>query len=204
MSKPHTILALDVATLTGVAEWEPGLASPRFHSVRFASPGDEHVETFVRALRWIAERLSLGDVASVYLEAPLRIGASAGQTNADTVLRLNGLWAVISATVKYARVKYRDVNVQEARKVFLGNGQLRGSDAKPRALAMAESIGWRPNTLDEADAAAVLYFALTRECPNHAPMISAMDHHRIATASENAKILKEQEARKRKLERLRA
>ena len=204
MSAASTICCLDVATVTGIAEWSPDMPVPRFYSVRFSSPGDEHTETFTRALRWIAERLALGDIRCVYLESPLRLGAAAGQTNADTVLRLNGLWAVISATVKYARVKYRDVNVQEARKVFLGNGQLRGSDAKPRALAMAESIGWRPNTLDEADAAAVLYFALTRECPNHAPMISAMDHHRIATASENAKILKEQEARKRKLERLRA
>lgn len=203
MSQASTILAIDLATTSGCAEWSADTASPRFYSVRFAGPGDEHPETFTRALRWIAERLSVGDIAAVYLEAPLRLGAAAGQTNADTVLRLNGLWAVISAAVKYSRVKYRDVSVQTVRKEFLGQGNLRGDVAKPRAMAMAQSIGWHPQSFDEADAAAVLYHAIARECPNLAPAISPMMHHQVATSCENTRILNEQEKRERGLRRLR-
>lgn len=200
MSEARTIVALDLATTTGCAELDDAPdARPRFYSVRFASPGDEHTATFARARRWIDGRLSVGDVKSLYVEAPLRMGAMAGQTNADTVLRLNGLWAVISAAAGVWRVKYRDVNVQEARRVFLGSGTLRRDDAKSRAMQMARAIGWEPNTLDEADAAAVLYLAMTKERCKAAPPISPMLHHRIATAAENAKSLAEQQKRERRL-----
>lgn len=205
MSNPSTIIALDLATVTGCAEIDDAAdAGPRFYSVRFAAPGDEHIATFARARRWIDGRLSVGDVKALYVEAPLRMGAMSGQTNADTVLRLNGLWAVISAAAGVWRVKYRDVNVQECRRVFLGNGTLRRDDAKGRAMEMARAVGWDPHTLDEADAAAVLYFAMMRECQRRAPPISPMLHHQVATAAENAKILREQEKRERGLRRLRA
>ncbi len=202
MIEPRTVVALDVATVTGCAEIEPGF-EPRFYSVRFASPGDEHVETFSRARRWIDARLSVGDVAALYVEST-NLGALIGQTNADTIKRLVGLNAVISSAAGVWRVKYRKVDVHTARKEFLGNGRLKREEAKPRAMAMAKSIGWEPNNLDEADAASVLYFALCREAPNVAPQISPMDHHRIATAAENEKILREQEKRERGLRRIRA
>lgn len=199
-----TILCLDLATTTGVAEWDFGSEKPRFYSVKFATSGDEHPTTFARARRWIDGRLGVGDVVATYVEAPLRLSATVGQTNADTVLRLNGLWAVISAAAGVWRVKYRDVNVQECRRVFLGNGTLRRDDAKGRAMEMARAVGWDPHTLDEADAAAVLYLAMTRECPNLAPAISPMMHHQVATSCENTRILNEQEKRERGLRRLRA
>ena len=203
MAEPRTIVSIDLATQSGVAECEPGSA-PRFYTVRFASPGDEHPATFTRARRWIDERLSVRDVAALYLEAPLRMGAAQGQTNADTVLRLNGLWAVISAAAGVWRVKYRDVSVQAARTAFLGKGFLRREEAKERAMQMARAIGWEPNNLDEADAAAVLYFALTREAPNAAPAITPMLMHQVATATENARLLREREKRERGLKRARA
>ena len=200
MIEPRTIVAIDCATVSGVAEVEPG-AKPRFYSVRFASPGDEHPETFKRALVWIARRLAIGDVAAVYLEAPLRMGAASGQTNADTVLRLNGLWAVISAAAKSRGVRYRDVSVQDARRVFIGERGLRREEAKERAMRMAHLIGWDPNNLDEADAAAVLLYALTKEAPDYAPVITPLMHHQIATAAENERILRDREKRERGLRR---
>jgi hypothetical protein len=201
LSGPSTILCLDLATVTGVAEWSPS-TGPRFYSVRFASPGDEHPETFGRARRWIDDRLRLSDVAAIYAEAPLRLGAAVGQTNADTVLRLTGLWAVISSAAKVWRIKYRDVNVQEARRAFIGKGQLRREEAKARVMQMARAVGWQPENLDEADAAAVLFYALTREAPGAVPAVSPMLQHQVATAAENERILREQQKRERRLRRV--
>lgn len=200
MTVPRIILALDLATLCGVAEVDPG-SPPRFYSVRFASPGDEHASSFARVRRWIDERLSVGDIAAVYVEAPVSPGALQGQTNAATVARLVGLWAVVAASAGVWRVKYRDVEVQAARRAFLGDGRLRRDEAKARAMQMAKSIGWSPNTLDEADAAAVLYFALTREAPNLAPLISPMLQHQVATSVENERILRDQEKRAKGLKK---
>lgn len=204
MSGPSVILSADIATLTGCSEWEPGIVAPRFYSVRFGNPGTPHAEAFTRARRWLDDRLSVGDVAALYAEATMRFGAAFGQTNADTIKRLVGLSAIFAAAAGAFRVKYREVEVQTIRIAFLGNGHLKGQEAKPRAMEMARMIGWSPNNLDEADAAALQYFAITREHPKLAPPISPMLHHQVATAAENAKILREQEKRERGLRRLRA
>lgn len=203
MSAASTILALDLATVTGCAEWSPSEDAPRFYSVRFASPGDAHPETFARARRWIDDRLCVGDVAALYIEST-NLGALIGQTNADTIERLVGLNAVISSACGVWRVKYRRVDVHTARAAFLGKGRLKREEAKPRAMEMARAVGWAPNNLDEADAAAVLYVALTKEAPNAAPLISPMLMHQVATAAENARILRDQQKREHGMRRARA
>jgi hypothetical protein len=200
MATPRTIIAIDLATTSGVAEWERD-AEPRFYSVRFSSRGDDHPEAFTRARRWIDGRLSIGDVAALYVEATMRLGAAAGQTNADTTRRLVGLWAIMSAAAGVWHVKFRDVEVQAIRAAFLGNGRLRTEDAKPRAMEMAHAIGWRPNTLDEADAAALLHWGIAREDKDSVPLISPMLMHQVATAAENERILRDREKRERGLRR---
>jgi hypothetical protein len=195
---------MDLATVTGVAEWDCAEPTPRFCTIRFATPGVSHAEAFTRARRWADDRFSLGDIAVVYTEATLRMGAARGQTNADTIKRLVGLWAVIAAAAGVWRVRHCDVDVQDIRDAFLGNGRLKGEVAKPRALEMARAIGWTPNTLDEADAAALLHYAQARETPKSVKLISPMLQRRVATAVENARILREAEKRGRNVRRARA
>ena len=60
-----------------------------------------------------------------------------------------------------------------------------------------------PDPINEGDAAALWWFACQKEARALCPVITPMMHHEVATSVENAKILKEQEARKRKLGRLR-
>lgn len=202
MTIPDTLICLDIATVTGCAEWSPS-GDPRFYSVRFASKGDDHPESFTRARRWIDDRLSIGDVAALYVECT-NLGALIGHTTADTIERLVGLNAVISSAAGVWRIKYRRVDVHTARAAFLGKGRLKGEEAKPRAMEMARAIGWNPHNLDEADAATVLYVALTKEAPKAAPLISPMLMHKVATAAENARILRDQQKREHGLRRARA
>lgn len=200
MSDPDTLLCLDIATVTGCAEWSPASPDPRFYTVRFSSSEDGHPETFARARRWIDDRLSIGDVAAVYVEST-NLGALMGHTTADTIKRLVGLNAVISSACGVWRIRYRDVDVHTARSAFLGRGVLKSAEAKARAMEMARAVGWNPANLDEADAAAVLYFCMVKEAPKSAPLISPMLQHQVATAAENARILRDQQKREKGMRR---
>ena len=181
------ILALDLATKTGVAVGCAG-ENPMFSTVTFANDGDDHEDVFERALRWFAEYVQVDKPDAIYLEAPLNLGAAMGHTNADTILRLNGLWAVISAAAKTKRIKYRRARVQEIRKNFLGSGNLKGDEAKKRAFAMCGLLGWEPKNLDEADAGALHFWASCMEAPSSAPMITPAMQRAVATRVSGAEI----------------
>lgn len=175
------ILALDVASTTGVCEGRAG-ETPRFYTERFGKDGDEHEDAYGRALVWIATRLALGDVDVVYIEAPLG-GAAQGHTTADATFRLVGLWAVLAAACKARRVRYSKISVQTARVAFLGRGcgHLKRDEGKRRAFDMCKLLQWSPNNRDEGDAGAVWYLAATREAPRIAQLATPMQQHRVAT-----------------------
>lgn len=184
------ILSLDIATKTGVCEGRAGEA-PRFYSLTFAQDGDDHEDAFMRALRWIAERLHVDKPDAVYVEAPVNPAAFIGRyneetgrvgmsTNPDTTIRLMGLWAVIAAAAKVKGIKYRRVNVQTARKSFIGAGNLKGAEAKRRGFEMCKLLGWTPKNRDESDAACIHFHAMTLEAPYLAPVITPMMQSKIA------------------------
>ena len=66
MSNAPLVLALDIATVTGVCEGRAGEA-PRMYTMRFGNPGDEHEDAFERALRWIAERLQVDRPDAIFV-----------------------------------------------------------------------------------------------------------------------------------------
>lgn len=195
---PPYVLALDVATHTGVCQGRAG-DDPQFFTIDF-SGGSGHPHVFAKALRWIADRLAVSKPDVIYIEAPLRMGASGGQTNADTVLRLFGLYAVFSSAAIVKGIRVVDASVGEIRRPFLGNGTLRGEIAKLRALEMCRAIGWPANTPDEADAGALYWYALSKEAPNLAPLISPMLQHQVAAKTENEAIQKAARRRTRSIE----
>lgn len=186
MSGPR-IMALDLATTTGIAVGSVG-EKPRFSTMRFAKEGDEHEDVFERALRWFAEYVQVDKPDAIYVEAPLNLGAAMGQTNANTVLRLNGLWAVIAAAAKVKRIKYRRARVQEIRKNFLGSGNLKGDEAKKRAFAMCGLLGWEPKNKDEGDSGALWHWAACIEAPSLAPMITPAMQRAVANRAGGAGI----------------
>lgn len=197
------ILTLDISSrCTGVAEGRAG-ETPRLYGVRFASEHDDYADIFARALRWAADRFSVTKFDAVVLEAPRSPGMH-GDTNADTTLKLIGLWAVLASAAKVRGMRYRSVNVNDVREGFIGSRNRPGAIAKAQVVAMCGALGWSPSDDNEGDAGALWWHECRRISPDLAPVITPMMHHQVATAVENAKILKEQEARKRKLERLRA
>ena len=186
MTEPPRILALDVATKMGVADGCVG-EKPVFYTKKFA--GEEHEEIFADALRWIAEYLQVNKPDIVAIEAPLNLAATMGQSNPATVVRLNGLWAVIASAVKVkGGIIYRHVNVQTARRAFIGSGNLPGAEAKRRVFNMCKAIGWEPKDKDQGDAGCVHFWASTQFAPNLAPVITPMLQQRIATTIGNQEV----------------
>lgn len=191
MPDAPNILALDIASTTGVCEGRVGFA-PRFYTMQFARRGDEHEDAFERALRWIAERLRVDKPDAIFVEAPINPAAFMGRvdpetgrlglsTNPDTTIRLMGLWAVLAAAAKVKGVRYRRVNVNSARKAFIGAGNLKGAEAKRRCFEMCKTIGWAPENRDESDAGCVFYWGACQIAPNLAPVITPMMQNRVAT-----------------------
>jgi hypothetical protein len=192
------VMALDIATATGVCEGRAGEA-PHFYTMRFARPDDEHEDVFERALRWIAERLQVSKPDAIFCEAPISPGAFIGKydeakgkvamtTNPDTTIRLMGLWAVISAAAKVKGIRYRRVHVGTARKAFIGVGNLKGAEAKRRGFEMCKALGWSPNNRDESDAACVWNFGVSQIAPRLAPIITPMLQAKCATTISGVQI----------------
>ena len=185
------ILALDIASVTGVCEGRAGSA-PQFYTMRFARDGDEHEEAFARALKWIAERLQVDRPDAIFVEAPINPGAFVGRydeekgrvamtTNPETTIRLMGLWAIMAAAAKVKGIRYSRVNVQSARKDFIGHGNLRGAEAKRRCFEICKLLGWEPKNRDEADAACVWHAACLKLAPHSAAIITPMMQARVAS-----------------------
>jgi len=191
MGEAPYILALDIATRTGVCEGRAD-APPRFYTKTFAESGDEHEEAFERGLRWIAERLQVDRPDVIVVEAPVNPAAFMGRvdeetgrlglsSNPATTIRLMGLWAVMAAAAKVKGIRYKRYNVQSARKTFIGAGNLKGAEAKRRAFEMCRLLGWSPNNRDESDAGCIFYSAASEFAPHHAPAVTPMMWNKVAT-----------------------
>lgn len=167
------ILALDVASRTGIAEGVPG-AAPRLYHQQFlkeheSGKGFEHLETMAgRALVWMAERLQISLPARIVIEAPPPEQALQGQTNARSTavkIMLVGALAGVAAA-RGVPVRFRGIG--QVRKHFIGRGNLPGDVAKPRVKRVCELLGWEPANYDQSDAAALWAFECAQLFPNEA------------------------------------
>jgi hypothetical protein len=181
------ILALDVATTTGIAEGEVG-SIPSLWSEKFkTSKEDDHADVFGRCLKWMANRLDERNGQrkpdAVYIEAPLTPGAPGVKTNSDTTLRLIGMWGALAGAVKCKRgIVYREASVQQVRRVFIGHGTVDGGgqEAKRRVMAMCRLLNWSPNDDNAGDAAALWHYAGTRHAANYTAIITPMMQSSVA------------------------
>lgn len=175
------ILALDLATTTGVAEGRAG-EIPRLYSKRFVKPYDDHPSVFGRALGWLSEHIEDVIPDAVFIEEPIKPGARGIKTNPETTLRLIGLWGALSGECAYRGIMCRCVSVQTVRKGFIGAGRVKGGgdEAKRLAFAMCGLLGWAPTDRDSSDAGALWWYAVAK-MTNLGPPITPAMHAEVAT-----------------------
>lgn len=148
-----TVLALDLATVTGWAYGEPGM-EPKHGTVRFANPGASHEAIFAKASTWTKMILADKRITTVVWEAPMPTSFKRGQSNVNTTSLLYGLPAVIGAVVYLAGIyDIRKADTRDVRNYFIGCSPKRHL-AKPMVMKQCRTCGWEVADDNEADALA--------------------------------------------------
>jgi hypothetical protein len=127
------ILALDLASRTGVADGEPG-GAPELAFVDFDREHDKDADIFARAARWTARRLHDARPDLVVVEAPV--------PKYDKSLQM-GIRGVVLGLVTCKDVRVIEVEVQTWRKYALGFGNLKGKIAKAQCVELCGRLGWK-------------------------------------------------------------
>lgn len=161
------VLAIDIATSTGIAIGRVG-EKPTLFTVNFGRDADM-IMRVGKATLWAAEFLRLNRPDAIFIEAPMPPNAS---KNADATMTALTLFGAIAGP---CHAKFRNVqtaHVQSVRSKFLGIA--RPDDPKSCAMRLCEALGWTPSNTDEADAAALWWFAGLRLAPQKVQIITPM------------------------------
>jgi hypothetical protein len=152
-----TVLALDLASVSGWAVGVPGDERPIHGSIRFASKGASHEAIFASAMQWADKKIVFYRPSLIVWEAPLQ-GFKNGRTTADVSTILFGLPAVIGA-VAYTRGVYdiRKAETKDVRHHFIGCSPKR-AQAKPMVERQCRAMGWEVEDDNEADALATWHY----------------------------------------------
>ena len=149
------VLALDIATTTGMARGRVD-STPFADSIAFAKhAGANNDAVFARALEWLSTYLKDDKPDVVFIEAMLPPDAMKNATSRAVRDRLAGLHGVIRA-VCYLRGIYRieAVSVGDIRGHFLGRRSLKRDAAKARSRRALPRPGWHCVNDNEGDALA--------------------------------------------------
>lgn len=149
------IVALDLASATGVAAWAPGEARPRCTTVQMK---DGDIGVFLSSWHnWLSGFLDLEQPEWVYYEAPW-IGPSTSQTVAEKLMNLAGHTAFVA---RRHNCLYKPVNNAKIRKHFLAlkPGEEKRDQIKTMTVLTCQKKGWAPRNDNEADALALLDWA---------------------------------------------
>lgn len=165
----YTVLALDLATTTGWALYQPGLERPFFGAERLPGGPNDVGEPCYRLRQLLTEKHDLFHFTDIVFEDQF----IPTQVNSSTARRLMGLAAEVE-TFCYARaVTHREkircysVELQKWRKHFIGRGggfkrskpggpYLAGEDPKELAIQKCAEFGWHTDIADAAEACGVL------------------------------------------------
>lgn len=173
MSQAPLILGLDISkSQTGCCHARPG-AAPEFHSIRCGDYDDD--DALAKVGVWLINWINENRPDAVYYEAAIQRGVYEAPILKDLV-------AVVRFVCRAKKVPARPVNVQTARKAFLGNGF--PDHPKQQAMAMSKALGWEPGNLDEADSATIFYFGATKSAPRHCTLVTPMLQAKIASEIE--------------------
>jgi Holliday junction resolvasome RuvABC endonuclease subunit len=192
MAQPPFIFAMDIATRSGVCVGRPG-EGPVFSTVKFH--GGDRLQIAASALGWAARDLKGFAPEIAYLERPLAFAAAKGQSNANTLIRLNSLYDIVGGALLARGVRVVGVDVKDARQAFIGAGRLEREEAKRRCMIVCRMLGWAATNGDEADAAAVWYWGCCCEAPKIAAVVHPGMHVRAGSIAMGEKVVEAQGGR---------
>lgn len=148
-----TVLALDLALVTGWAVGQPG-GKPMSGTVRFGSPQSSHEAAFAAALTWAAGKIREYQPTLIIWEAPMSTLFNRGNTTNNTTTLLYGLPAVIGAASHLLGIyDVRKAETRAIRNHFIGCNPKRAK-AKPMVMRQCRVMGWPVDDDNEADALA--------------------------------------------------
>ena len=153
-----SILALDLGTITGWALRTPEgnvvSGTESFRPGRFEGGGMR----YLRFRRWLTEIMgTAGGLAAVYFEEVRR------HAGVDAAHAYGGFLATLTAWCERHQTPYRGVPVGTIKKHATGSGNA----GKAQMLAAMRTQGYSPGDANEADALALLTWAMRNggECP---------------------------------------
>lgn len=153
---PGTILAVDPSTMLGVAVGPSG-GTPVLSTVKLRlDAGDDHVDVFKRAGRWLWELVARDPPDVLAIEMPLPPMLSRNFVSTRIGLGLDGLFTGIAGA---AGVRIVHAPIGEWRKCVLGHGRMKGADAKRAMLTRCRQLGWDAPDHNAAEAAGIWLWA---------------------------------------------
>ena len=146
----HAVLALDLGTTTGWAlqSRDGGITSGTitFKPTRFEGGGMR----FLRFKRWLTEIKQSGEINAVYFEEVRR------HVGVDAAHAYGGFLATLTAWCEHHQIPYQGVPVGTIKKHATG----KGNASKDEMVASARARGHAPADDNEADALALLHWAI--------------------------------------------
>lgn len=153
-SRPHRLLSLDLATNLGWAFGDTEAGDPVSGTHRLPKTGED-VGAFLAAYHlWLVDRFREFEPDVVVFEAPVPAG---GATNMATILKLWGLCShtefvcAMKRTPAGGKIAYRQVNVSEWKKGFVGWGGFSKPKTKAALAEYPVMIACRQRKLYPAD-----------------------------------------------------
>ena len=170
-----SLLAIDLAQTTGWAALSTGAARPVWGRISFKKAADHPRNpdgAVLTALReWLEHMRQRYEPTWIAVERPYvpvprppRISAAgkfvvpsqSRPMNADTVIRLAAMYGTVAEFSHRFQIGFRATETWTVEKHFLGSGKHKSAEKKRLTKQMCELQGWKPVTLDEADALALL------------------------------------------------
>lgn len=165
------ILALDLASQTGIAFGRPGERPV----LRTEKLGITHPQRFAQAMITTRKLCREFKPDLIVIEAPLAAGGGGTKANPELAMGIRGCVIGMAFIEGVSTAQYP---VQTIRKHFLGHGGLKRAEAKRKTVARCRALGWNPQTEDEADAAALWDLTCQLRCKQStAPMGGLFDQN---------------------------
>lgn len=165
------IVALDLATRTGIAIGEPG-QKPVCMTHVLGDQGGQHGDRFAAAMRLTRRLIEDHRPVELALERPIQGG---GGTRHRPEL-LMGLRACVLGVAKLMDVPTSDHDVRSIRLHFIGHGGLKRVAAKAAVIARCRHLGYVTHGEDEADAAALWDYACSLRSRAHGIATTPLFH----------------------------
>lgn len=148
-----TILAMDVASKTGIAIGRPGEV-PRLQTIDFRGEGDLP-GLYGRAVTWMATALRDDPPDLVVIERVVPPSGAMGFTNHDTTMISIGMFGILCGIVHCKSIRLELAAISTWRKHFVGKGNYPGTIAKKMAVDRCNLLGWSAPDHNAAEAAGI-------------------------------------------------